>query len=213
MALEKAFIQPINGKSSGKKIEVLFNPNEYFLETSNQFQRTAVPGTPTPVTQFVSGNTKTLTMDLFFDSYEKENKDVRQYTSKITRLLDIDPGLKAPPICDFHWGDLSFRATLEQVNQKFTLFLESGVPVRATLSVTFKEYKTLSDQLYEPTMSGSSDPTRRITVQQGDTLQAIAYREYGDPSLWRLIADANGISNTTPDLLEVGQELVITFPN
>ncbi len=212
MAFEKAFIMPINGKSSGKSIEVLFNPNEYSLETSNQFQRTAVPGTQTPATQFVSGNTRTLTMDLFFDSYEKQ-EDVRQYTSKITRLLDIDPDLKAPPICEFRWGYLSFRATLEQVNQKFTLFLASGVPVRATLSVTFKEYKTLSDQLYEPTSSEPSDLTRSITVQQGDTFQAIAYREYGDPSLWQKIADANEISNPNPDLVEVGQELIIPFLN
>ena len=43
MALEKAFIQPINGKSGGRNIAVLFNPTEYSLETSNQFQRTAVP--------------------------------------------------------------------------------------------------------------------------------------------------------------------------
>ena len=204
---------PINGKSSGKSIEVLFNPNEYSLEKSNQFQRTAVPGTPTPATQFVSGNTQTLTMDLFFDSYEKEKKDVREYTKKITGLLNIDPDLKAPPICEFRWGYLSFRATLEQVNQIFTLFLASGVPVRATLSVTFKEYKTLSDQLYEAASSESSDPTKRITFQQGDNLQAIAYREYGDPSLWQKIADANEISNPNPDLVEVGQELTIPFLN
>ncbi|MDJ0747487.1 MAG: LysM peptidoglycan-binding domain-containing protein [Xenococcaceae cyanobacterium MO_167.B27] len=209
MALEKAFIQPINGKSSGKKIEVLFNPNEYFLETSNQFQRTAVPGTPTPVTQFVSGNTKTLTMDLFFDSYEK-GEDVRDYTSPITSLLDIDPHLHAPPICKFCWGSLNFKATLEQVNQKFTLFLQSGIPVRATLSVTFKEYKTLTEQLEELNLE-SRDRTKTITVKQGDSLWLIANQEYEDSRLWRPIANANNISN--PGFLEVGKKLIIPVSN
>ena len=209
MALEKAFIQPINGKSSGKNIGVLFNPTEYSLETSNQFQRTAVPGTATPATQFVSGNTQTLTMDLFFDSYER-GEDVRKHTRQITTLLDIDPALHAPPICTFHWGSLNFKATLEQVNQKFTLFLESGVPVRATLSVTFKEYKTLTEQL-QGVRKESSDRTKRVTIKQGDALWMVANKEYEDSSLWRPIANANNISN--PRLLTVGRELVVPVLN
>ena len=209
MALEKAFIQATNGASSGNTIEVLFNPTEYSLETSNQFQRTAVPGTATPATQFVSGNTQTLTMDLFFDSYEKRD-DVRKYTREITRLLDIDPSLHAPPICVFRWGSLSFKATLEQVNQKFTLFLESGIPVRATLSVTFKEYKTLSEQL-QGVRKESSDRTKRVTPKQGDSLWAIANKEYEDSSLWRSIANANKINN--PRILSIGQELIVPILN
>ncbi len=209
MALEKAFIRLTNGNSAGKTIGVLFNPTEYSLETSNQFQRTAVPGTATPATQFVSGNTQNLTMDLFFDSYEK-GEDVRNYTREITSLLDIDPSLHAPPICEFHWGSLNFKATLEQVNQKFTLFLESGIPVRATLSVTFKEYKTLSEQL-QGVRKESSDRTKTITVKQGYSLWLIANREYEDSRLWRPIADANNIDN--PRTLVVGQQLIVPVLN
>ncbi|MEH2032164.1 MAG: LysM peptidoglycan-binding domain-containing protein [Nostoc sp.] len=205
MALEKAFITPINGSRSGETIPVLFNPTEYSLETSNQFQRTAVPGTSTPVTQFVNGNTQTLTMDLFFDSYEKQ-EDIRNYTKKVTSLLDIDPALHAPPVCEFHWASLNFKSTIEQITQKFTLFLDSGVPVRATLSVTFKEYRTLTEQL-QTIHKESSDRTKRITVKQGDRLWQIAHREYEDSSLWRSIANANKISN--PRILAVGTELVI----
>lgn len=207
MSLEKAFIQALDlqGNPQGEAISVLFNPTEYSLETSNQFQRTAIPGTATPVTQFVNGNTQTLTMDLLFDSYE-EQKDVREYTKKVTALLDIDPALHAPPICTFHWASLNFKATLEQVTQKFTLFLSTGVPVRATLSVTFKEYRTLTEQL-QTIHKESSDRTKRITVKQDDSLWEIANKEYEDASLWRPIADANKISN--PRILLTGQELVI----
>jgi LysM repeat protein len=205
MALEKASIKPINGSRSGETIQVLFNPTEYSLETSNQFQRTAVPGTSTPVTQFVSGNTQTLTMDLFFDSYEKR-EDIRNYTKRLTSLMDIDPALHAPPICEFSWASLTFKATIEQITQKFTLFLDTGVPVRATLSVTFKEYRTLTEQL-QAIRKESSDRTKRITVKQGDRLWQIANQEYEDSSSWRSIANANKISN--PRILAVGTELVI----
>lgn len=209
MALEKAFIQPVKGSRSGETIQVLFNPTEYSLETSNQFQRNAVPGTSTPATQFVSGNTQTLTMDLFFDSYEK-GEDVRNYTRKLTSLMDIDASLHAPPICRFSWASLNFKATLEQISQKFTLFLESGVPVRATLSVTFKEYRTLSEQL-QGVRKESRDRTKRVTVKQQDSLWQIANREYEEAGLWRPIASANKIDN--PRLITIGKELIVPILN
>lgn len=44
-------------------------------------------------------------------------------------------------------------------------------------------------------------------VKQGDTLKRIAAKEYGNPNLWRRIADANKIDN--PRLLKPGMKLVI----
>ena len=32
-------------------------------------------------------------------------------------------------------------------------------------------------------------------LKDGDTLPSIAYEQYGDPTVWRAIADANGIEN------------------
>ena len=49
-------------------VEVLFNPTEYSLEISNNFQASAPPGLNNPILQFVNGNSDTLTMDLFFDT-------------------------------------------------------------------------------------------------------------------------------------------------
>jgi nucleoid-associated protein YgaU len=207
MGLVKASIQPLkpDGSNIGDAIEVLFNPSEYSIDTSNQFQRTALPGTATPITQFVSGNTQTLTMDLFFDTYEP-NTDVREQTKKVMSLMDIKSELHAPPICRFSWGSLTFKGTIEQITQNFTLFLETGIPVRATLSVTFQEYKTLSEQAKE-VKKESSDRTKRLNVKQGENLHLIANREYENPSLWRPIAIANKISN--PRILYVGQEVVV----
>lgn len=207
MALEKALIQPLdnNGGNNGEAVQVLFNPNEYSIEKSNQFQSAAIPGLSTPVSQFISGNAGTLTVDLFFDTYEK-TEDVRNYTGKITALLDINSELHAPPVCKFVWGKLEFKAVIERISQKFTMFLDSGIPVRSTLNVTFKEYKTIEEQMKE-TPRNSSDRTKQRVVKQGDTLWQIAAREYGDPALWRHIAKANRIHN--PGRLEMGTEIII----
>lgn len=203
-----AEIQPLDSKGNarGEPVKVLFNPAEYSIEKLNHFQQTLLPGLSTPVTHFISGNSRILTMDLFFDTYETE-KDVREYTRKITDLLEIDSDLHAPPVCQFRWGKLEFTAVLERVTQRFTMFRdEQGIPVRATLNVTFKEYKTITEQFREKPRQ-SSDRTKHRIINQGDSLWLIAEQEYGDPAHWRSIAQANNILN--PRKLQVGKAIIV----
>lgn len=49
----------------------------------------------------------------------------------------------------------------------------------------------------------------RYTVKQGDTLSAIAEREYGDAGKWKQIYAANRDQIDDPDLIHPGQELRI----
>ena len=201
MAYQKATIQP---EGQGV-IQALFNPNAYTVEKSNQIAEAAVPGLQAPILQYVHGNTRTLTMQLFFDTYE-EQTDVRQYTDKIYGLLEIDPGTHVPPICQISWGGFSFRGVLDHASGQFSLFLPDGTPVRADLSVTFKEFIEVEVLVREsPTQSADHRKTR--VVRGGDRLPAIAFEEYGDAAKWRPIAEANGIDD--PRTLEPGARLVI----
>jgi nucleoid-associated protein YgaU len=200
-----AFVEALAGKFSGRKAEVLFNPAEYSLEKGNQFASTPLPGLSNPVLSFVNGDADVLTMELFFDTYTlKGGSDVRDETVKISRLLEIDPELHAPPPVRFAWGPLTFRAIIERLTQRFTMFREDGVPVRATLNVTFKEYKTVLEQLDKDPFQ-SSDWSKWRVVAEGDRLSLMAAIEYGDPAVWRVIADANDIEN--PRLIEPGLQL------
>jgi len=217
--LKPAFIRPINGCHANKPFEVLFNPAEYSIEKGNTFQSTSLPGLATPVTQFVTGNADTLTMELYFDTYAKSSRhgnvkqkeDVRNYTRKIANLMEIDPTLHAPPICEFTWGPplgtpegIQFKGIIEKVSQKFTYFLDDGTPVRATLNVTFKEYKTVEQQLAELRCQ-SADRTKRREFKEGDAVWLFASAEYGDPEKWRVIANHNQLDN--PRLVAPGTAL------
>jgi nucleoid-associated protein YgaU len=202
MTLSKASITPEGGSA---KIEVLFNPAQYSLDKGNQIAEIGVPGLGAPILQFVRGNTRTLTMELFFDTYE-EQKDVRVHTDRMYALLGIDADTHVPPVCMFAWGTFTFRCVLERVGGRFTLFLADGTPVRATLNVTFKEWQDLEVEVRaNPTRS--ADHRTAWTVRRGDTLAAIAAAEYGDAAKWRVIADANGIDN--PRRVAPGQVLII----
>ncbi len=207
MELEKAYIQPLDakGNNKGERILAMFNPEQYTVDKTVNYQRTNLPGLQTPITQFVYGNAQTLKIDLFFDAYDK-GEDVRKYTKKITKLLDIDSDLHAPPVCKFMWGKLEFKAVIDSVSENFTMFQSSGVPVRSKLTISFTEYKTFAEQL-PPRPLESADRVKYRRITQADSLWSLADKAYGDPGQWRVIARANKITN--PRLLEPGAELTI----
>jgi hypothetical protein len=190
-------------------IEVQFNPGEYTLQKGAQIAEIAIPGIDAPLHQFVRGQTEKLSLELFFDSTEQgmgdSAADVRERTRSIYQLVKIQPRTHAPPRIRFTWGQgLSFKAVVESVQQKFTLFSPAGVPLRATVTVSFREYRTLEEQLAELNLQ-SADHTRTRTLRRGDTLDLLAAQEYGDPRLWRVLADANRITN--PRRLVPGREI------
>lgn len=208
--LEKAKIQSI--VPSGEAFDVLLNPKEYKMSKSNQFSEIAIPGLSAPLLQFAHGNAQTLTLQLMFDTYDpqyadgkvEKDKDVRFYTGKVTRLLKIDPELHAPPVCQFSWGNLTFIGVLQQADVRCTLFLPSGIPVRATVDVTFKQF---FDGVAETGMLQSANYTKHYVVRPGDTLAGIAADKYDDPANWRPIAEKNKIDD--PLQIRPGQVLII----
>jgi nucleoid-associated protein YgaU len=197
MPLEKAAIDVLAGSRSGKRIKVLFNPAEYTIDRSNAFKATAVPGLSGPLLHFINGEADVLSMELFLDDYTDTppgGQTVQQRLDDLTSLLEIDPDLHAPPPVRFIWGKLAFKAVLEKMSRKITLFRPEGIPARATLTVSFKELKTLSELIREPRLQ-SADRSKRRVIVGSDTLWLLASREYDDPARWRVIADSNDLDD------------------
>lgn len=227
MALQKAQIEILDNqvinpaKGLTKIIEVQFNPTEYSINKGAQIAEIAVYGIDSPILQFIRGQNEKLSLDLFFDTTRPDPGeaqrdmgdgavDVREKTKAIYQLVKMQPTTHAPPRIRFHWGSLSFKAIVESVQQKFTLFSPTGVPLRATLSVSFREYKTLEEQLEELNLQ-SPDHTKERIIKEGDTLSNIAAEEYDDPALWKFIAehDDNRAKITNPRRLTPGVTISI----
>jgi hypothetical protein len=194
----KAEIRSVE-KGAGPPIACLFNPKEYAFSKKNKWSAPASTGGNVGEFQFGGGDPATLTLQLFFDTFESR-KDVRkEHTDKLWKLMMIDGSLTdhttqkgRPPKVRFQWGKAwSFEAVITSLSQKFTLFLEDGTPVRATVDVGFQQ---VVDELFYPKQNPTSGGTgggRQWTVKEGDTLASIAYAEYGDSNHWRPSADAN----------------------
>lgn len=204
----------IKNLDNGEEFKVLFNPTEYTFEDSSKWQDQQ-GNRRRPELQYTGGERKRLSMELFYDTYEAK-EDVRLYTGKLQQLLVVttDGGNngKRPPVVELSWGQAQsnvgfpFKCVLESLKQQFTLFTSDGMPVRAKVSVSFKEYELpKEEQQREPRRS--SYPAQTYTVREGDTLSGIASAVWNDPANWRVLADANEISN--PRVLEPGQALIV----
>lgn len=201
MALEHATLTNID---TGERIEVLFNPAEYSLNKENVFAEAPMPGRGSPLLQFVHGNTRTLDMELFFDTWATNGRvgasaiaagtDVRQLTRQVTSLMSINPDTHAPSGVLFAWGSLTFVGVLVRASERFTMFLESGIPVRAQLQVSFHEWITGEEEA-RGVKRKTADFTHRHVVGQGQTLSSIAAAVYGDPAKWRPIAMASDLED------------------
>ncbi len=203
MTLERALITDVVTTES---FTVLFNPDEYTVAKSNNYAEAAVPGLSAPILQFTSGAAQTLDMELLVDAAEGGVHDVRDLTGELIRLLDINPDLHAPPPVIFAWGHLSFEAVLVKATQRFVLFRPDGIPVRARVQVSFKEYRNVELEAKEIKRQ-TADYSRLHLVAQGETLPAIAQRYYQNPAQWRPIALHNDIDR--PERLEVGARLLV----
>jgi len=226
--LIKNKLKIIRGKSQGSKvqfndkdadsvIEVSFNPTDYSVKKSNDFSEVKIPGLTAPLIQFNQGSTRTLNMELLLDTYSTTDPanikgmiktvDVRKkYIEKFEKLIAIDSELHAPPPCKVVWGSLDFVGILDSLDKKYILFDSDGIPVRARVTLSFKEYIPVETQV-KGASTASPDRRKLFRVSEGDNIWLLADKAYGDPALWRVIAEANHIDD--PKELALGRELII----
>lgn len=211
-ANDKAFLE-IEG---GERIPCLFNPAELAISRRNGWLADALPGKGVPTLRYTGAGSGAMSLNLFFDT-TSEGRPVTRYTGRILELMDIDPDLPGadeqsnnarPPWVVFHWGDLhSFKAVVSDLELTFTYFSSDGVPLRAQLALTLRQYEASRAFGPQNPTSGTPHPHRTHRVQPGETLDRIAAQHYGDPTRWRELARANGIED--PLALRPGSLLAV----
>jgi nucleoid-associated protein YgaU len=201
MPVTKAIIRVLE---TGEEIKVMFNPSEYTVSADANI------GSKEKKPFFNEITLNDFKVKLIFDTYEKK-ADVRKLTNKIGKLVMptiSGKKIKKPPICLFIWGKVIYKGIISNISEKFTLFLSTGIPVRAELEVTFKALVTPEQDLKNKGM----DACRKVwTVKSGDRLDLIANETLKDPALWRMIAKENNIDNplSFPKNSDIGRMLII----
>ncbi|MEO8938424.1 MAG: hypothetical protein ABI277_02190 [Burkholderiaceae bacterium] len=192
-----------------------FNPNRLTFSKSANWSSQPAAQRDTPELQFTNSDPRTLSIDLLFDTYDRPGKtkdDVRDITNPLLSLTTVEghgEDKHRPPVCRLMWdrAGLIFQGVVQSIEQTFTLFMDNGLPVRASIRCTFKEWRT-NDEDQRRQNKKSADLVKSRVLKRGDTLAAIAADEYRDPRLWRPIAIASGIE----DPLELAPGIQIRVP-
>jgi hypothetical protein len=204
--------------NSGISVPCMFNPYEYEVRKTNSYTAGPMNNSAVPEVEFKSSGPQTLTLNLIFDTYDSEGEtkeDVSLTTRKLWQLMDpksttvsgTQNKIPAPQVA-FEWGKLLFKAVITNMTQKFTLFDKDGIPVRATVNITFQQYRDFDKYGYQNPTSGGGPVHGIRKVIAGDRLDTIAQESYGDVSKWRLIAEHNQITNP----LAIIPGLLLTVP-
>lgn len=216
-SLVKAYLLLIEPTPTGQgaeldRIDFQFNPKEYSFQKSTTWKSKPAKGAKdTSMPEFQGSNPRAITLEMFLDASEASSKPIEP---KINQLMaccvpwgeTIGKNKPSPPFVVFGWGkSRSVAAYVKQVQVKFTMFSPDGTPTRATCSIQLEEVPSAQPR-QNPT-SGGLAARRTHQVVAGDTLASIAYAEYGTPTFWRALAEANGLDD--PARLVPGTSLLV----
>jgi hypothetical protein len=215
---QKAHLE-IEGEAA---LDCWFNPNEYTVSKSNDWNLKPIVGATLPAAQFGGGHARELTLDLLFDATDAGDRDVSEVTNRLFKMMEVNPALASgsrknkgrPPMVTFGWGStVGFKAVATSLSVRYTLFKPDGTPIRAHARLALQQAEK-ADSSSAQGASAAQNPTSFAqagasshVVREGDSLQSIAYGTYGDPTLWRAIAEANGIDDPMRTPLGVALEI------
>ena len=177
-------------------VNFMFNPFEYTLSKRNTWQDKPLTGQNLPYINFQQGGAITLKLTLHFDS-QSAGTDVRNFTDKLWKMVminedkvDAKTGKGQPPPVVFDWGKLHFKAVITSLTQHFTLFTETGIPLRCTVDVDLQQYLDEAGAT-GTAQAGTVTTSAPVTTVQGQRLDNMT----SNPNDQRRVAENNNIDN------------------
>jgi hypothetical protein len=213
--LQKAFLTT----EKNEKLECMFNPARFAFSVSNRWEEDRTPGKSTPTLRYVGGDSGSFSLSLVFDTTHG-GTSVTTYTNKLLKLMEVDTTLPShddsrnsgrPQWVTFHWGTNihTFKAIITNLGVTFTYFSNEGMPLRANVEMSLQQFEPDPTWTRQNPTSGTPKPQRTHQVHPGETLDRVAAKVYGDSTMWRAIAAANGIG----DPLDLRPGSVLAIPD
>jgi nucleoid-associated protein YgaU len=193
-------------------IKFQFNPKELTLAKNAKWQRQTQPNAAKAgVPEFKGAEPAKLSLEIFLDSTKDMGDDTVKMVEHLFNLTvptkdSRTNGKGSPPWVIFKWGTTTgFPSYVSSVTAKYTLFTPGGMPVRALCTVNLEEVS--GEPGGQNPTSGALAARDQHTLTAGDSLQSLAYHAYGNPELWRHIAEANDIDD--PMRLRLGETILV----
>src|SRR5215218_5050802 len=209
MPMPDGYVKAKLAIEGGETIQVLFNPTEYTITKGNNWTFDPIKGNSLPKGKFGGGKPREMQVNLLLDqTLPNGGMSVKEITDMLFKMMDVKgsagagAGDAVPPLVTFQWGEMiPFKAACTSLTVAFQLFKPNGSPIRADVKLALTQAETATSASAK-SANKKTNPTTRSegglgvhVVRDGDTLQSIAHKTYGDPGRWRTVAEANGIDN------------------
>lgn len=209
MAMPDGYVKAQLAIEGGETIQALFNPTELTITKGNNWTFDPIKGTSLPKGKFGGGKPREMQISLLLDqTLPNRGMTVKDMADKLLKMMEVPSGAgggnanAVPPLVTFQWGEMpSFKAACTSITIAFQLFKANGTPIRADVKLALTQAETATSASSNSSNSRTNPTTRSAgglgvhVVRDGDSLQSVAHKNYGDPGRWRLIAEANGIDN------------------
>ncbi len=185
----------------GDPYEVKVNPTSYSQDYRVQYDKEGAIGGSNTTLKFSKMPPQTVKFELLFDGTGVVTGSSQGVWDEIQDFLkvvyDYNGTTHEPYYLKLHWGQAEFSARLTDLSIQYTLFSESGKPLRAKAKSTFMNFidpKALARKQGEK----SPDVTHEVVVRAGDTLPQLCHQIYGDAHYYPQVAAANGLLSVHP---------------
>jgi Contractile injection system tube protein/LysM domain len=193
----------------GDTIDCAFNPENYTVSKTNIWTYKPTQGKDMPAPEFGGGMPMTYRLSLLLDvSMDGTSASVKDQANKLMQAMHGNGS--APKFITFSWGSISLpKAAPVSLSIQYALFQPNGEPIRAIVELELAQAAATTPvgQAQNPTTRGIAGLRAHI-VRDGDSLPSIAQEAYGDPTRWRVIAEANEID----DPLRLRRGTALTVP-
>ncbi|MDH6113643.1 hypothetical protein P3T36_005194 [Kitasatospora sp. MAP12-15] len=206
------------GGAIGSPVTFQFNPHTLTMSKgASWLQQPTVKALEVGVAAYRGAQPRRLSVELFLDATATHDNSVAKAVDTVLgwcapTAASVAAEAPCAPRVMFAWGSFQsafFSGYLESVSATYTLFDTDGHPLRATCAVQLTEAGDPTPG-QNPT-SGALEARRVHRVVGGDSLELIAFKEYGSATAWRRIAETNGIDD--PMRLRPGAELLVPAGN
>src|SRR5438309_1810348 len=185
-------------------LKVMFNPESYSLSYENEFSKYQGINTTAKSSEFILSKPADLSLRIIIDGTGVSEqgiitlfnkKDVNAEVQRFLRAtVDVDGDIHEPKFLKIVWGKLNFDCRLLSVTVNYTLFDQSGNPLRAELETSFKADIDNTKAAKKNNFS-SPDLTHKRIVKENDTLPLLCESIYGTPDYYLEVAKANKLTN------------------
>jgi hypothetical protein len=210
-------------ESTGERLGCLLNPESLQVSRNAGVRRRrtatgllAGAGISDDPLLYAGGGQTDFVLDLLFDigiaGSTIQTRDVRDLTRPLWDLAESTAASAgaAPPVVRFLWGkSWNIPGVITAVAERLEHFTSDGAPTRSWLRMRFVRVnesaaaEASTPQAGTPSILPGAGPETEVVHQvvgggsdapgSGERLEDLAFLYYGDPSEWRLIAEANDV--------------------